>query len=521
MSKRNRRNPSEEEDLTAWYAKQQHFPYPDDLPIPRKMKYGPQTQEVANRYLDADYPLPGTFPAPSVTTPEAAWVDYLHQGQVYPGSKISNAVRADRQVLLFDYAASGYQDQPLAKRLLNLDHKTGFSPIFEFQYAVLNFNQWSHVLFFSLNGVNHILYWDGRAGWSIDGAPISDNDTAFNDFTLYDHIAFSLGKPYPVITLKQIFTGDPETVLRSLAPGPLSPEWLNKFGVRNPAMMNSLTEMGLDYAYRNPRNPDPEELEQQLRMLEEDYFKQPIPLRRADLKAINALRAELQMPQVDARLQEIFIIDVDPGQAPPPPPPLPSKRDPHQEARQLYQEFLDKEAMMQPHRDYCRKIIRATAARGGTTPVMPLAIMGTDGGPLLCDSCGKQIPLEGGPFNGRGAGDAWEAAGISANAQGRTRLLGEDIWCSFISGGVTFMQESNNTLRVYHGYESGCMRKDPKEKERASFQRKSMPFETREKLDAFLLEEQGIADKDQRKMVVNTIISALFSYDPGIGVNRP
>jgi hypothetical protein len=141
---------------------------------------------------------------------------------------------------------------------------------------------------------------------------------------------------------------------------------------------------------------------------------------------------------------------------------------------------------------------------------MPLAIMGTNGGPILCDSCNKQIPLEGGQFQGVGAGNAWRATPDAKNN-----------WCSFISGGVTFMQESNGTLRVYHGYESGCLKKDPKEKERAAFVRKSMPFAIREKLDAFLEGEQGMLDKDQRKMLINAVISSLFNYDPGIGVNRP
>jgi hypothetical protein len=345
-----------------------------------------------------------------------------------------------------------------------------------------------------LNGINHVLHWNGRTGWNIGGEPIYSDDRAFNDFSLYDYIAFQLGKLYPVIVLQQVFPGDPERILESLVPGqPPSREWLNKHGV-----------------YR--RNPgDLQVLQQQLRVLEEDYFRQPTPVRRADLKVINALRAELQMPQVDDRLQEIFLVDIDPQQMQPTPPIILPKKDPHQEARLLYQEYLDKEAMMQPHRKYCQKIIRATAARGGQTPVMPLAIMGTNGGPLLCDSCGNQIPLEGGKFNRQGAGDAWKAAGPGAS----------NSWCSFVSGGVTFMQESNGTLRVYHGYEGGCIKKDPKEKERSAFQRKSMPSATREKLDAFLEEEQRIADKDQRKMLINTIISSLFSYDPGIGVNRP
>jgi hypothetical protein len=489
-----RRNPAEdkeEAELAAWYAKQDYLPYPDDLPIPRRMRYGPQTAEVASHYLDADQPLPGTFPTPSVTTPEAAWIHYLDQGQIYPGAKLSIDAKTDRQLLIHDFQNNSYKDARLAERLLQLDKRTGFSPVFEFQYAVLNFNQWNNVLFFSLNGVNHVLHWDDNNGWNIDGAPFSQEDIAFNDFSLFDHLFFTLGAPYPVIIIKKVFSGDPTIILRNLA-GPPSVEFLNKFGIR-----------------RNPVRRNPGELEDQLRMLEMDYFSQPVLVRRDDLKAINALRAKLNRPMVDDRLQEIYVVDDHTSQITAAPTPPKPRQDPHVEARALYQNFLEKEEMMRPYRQYCQEMLLATQPVGGQTPVMPLATMGTGGGPLLCDTCGKQIPLEGGKSHGVGAGNAWSQANNASSA-----------WNSFILGGVTFAEETNHTFRVYHGYEHGCMSKDPKDKERAAFG-SQVPYSARQQLDAFLLEERDITAPEERKSLVSNILKTMFGFDPGVGVNHP
>lgn len=267
------------------------------------------------------------------------------------------------------------------------------------------------------------------------------------------------------------------------------------------------------YCRCNPT--DEENWMEQLRWLEADYFNTPVFMRRNDLKSINALRQKLKLPEVDSNLHPILSVE----------PPLPAqqiapapKKDPHVEARGIYQAYLDKLEMMRPHQEYCDRMIEATGMVGGKTPVMPLAIMGTDGGPLLCDTCKKQIPLEGGSlganWQGIGAGTAWATAE-------ENEMQPDNTWCSFISGGVTFVEEYNRTFRVYHGYEGGCLAKDPKNKQEAAFVRKEVPYVTRQKLSDFLAAEHGIQNEAERKNMINTIFNELYKYDPGIGVNHP
>lgn len=228
----------EKEQQAAWFTEQGLFPYPDDLPIPRRATYGPQTPEVASRFLDADYPLPGTFPTSlSVGShEEPAWVTHLNRGKIYPGAKLDDATRPNRQVSLSAFVISGYSDADLAERLLNFDKKTGYSPIFEFQYQVLNFQQYSTILFFELNGIDHVLHWKEPLGWSIDQKLISSQgDDALNDFVLYDLVASCLDHSrqcYPVIKIKGRFYGDPDQLLRALPAGPIRPADLKKFGMR-------------------------------------------------------------------------------------------------------------------------------------------------------------------------------------------------------------------------------------------------------------------------------------------------
>src|SRR5437764_4565682 len=163
-----------------------------------------------------------------------------------------------------------------------------------------------------------------------------------------------------------------------------------------------------------------EDLLRKLQMLEEEYAAQPLVVQQADLREINHIRSQLGMPLVDARLNEIGAAEEgpQPGGAEPEPREV---RD-HSEAREIYQAYLKKVRELEVHRAYAEQVARATAGRG-QTPVRPLATMGTGGGPLLCDHCGKPMVLEGGLFHGVAADAAW----------GRNP---SDGWTSWILGGM-------------------------------------------------------------------------------------
>lgn len=253
------------------------------------------------------------------------------------------------------------------------------------------------------------------------------------------------------------------------------------------------------------RNPDPD-LQKKLRFLELDYFDQSPFIRKKDLVTINQLRKQLNLPQVDSNLREITEEQIQAEE--PAPIPVVAKVDPFAQVREFYASYLAKEAQMAPHRQYCEAVIQATQPRSGMTPVEPLATMGTAGGQLLCDACEKPIPLEGGIFNNMSAGQAYM-----------------DERCpnySFIRGGVTFLQEENGTLRVYHGYPGGrCMNQAEKELEtrRAAHVRPKLPPTSL--LREFLQVEIGINDPEEVRRLANHINSTMAGFDPGIGINRP
>jgi hypothetical protein len=147
------------------------------------------------------------------------------------------------------------------------------------------------------------------------------------------------------------------------------------------------------------------------------------------------------------------------------------------------------------------------------TPVRPLATMGTNGGPLLCDHCGKAIVLEGGRFHGKTADVAW-------------RQNPADNWNSWILGGLVVEIETNGTLRIYHGYPGHgakhCCNVARRKEEKAQSQFKSTRTpETFRKLLAFLEHEFPEQTEKERLNLLNEILNTMFSYDPGIGVNRP
>src|SRR5258706_275782 len=117
----------------------------------------------------------------------------------------------------------------------------------------------------------------------------------------------------------------------------------------------------------------------------------------------------------------------------------------HATAKAMYQDYLARSAVLERHRRFAADVVRATSG-SGQTPVEPLATMGKNDGPLLCDVCGKPIMLEGGAYNGVYADEAWR----------RKPKHGSTSW---ISGGMVVRIETNGTLRIYHGYpgRSGCV----------------------------------------------------------------
>lgn len=250
------------------------------------------------------------------------------------------------------------------------------------------------------------------------------------------------------------------------------------------------------------------ELRRKLKVLEADYPGQPLVAQREDLHEINRIRTRLGLPLVDARLKEVGA----PGPAAEPPrPPAAPPRD-HSAARALYQEYLKRVAELEPHRAYAERVARATSGPG-QTPVRPLATMGTGGGPLLCDHCGKPIVLEGGRFHGVPADVAWARDP-------------RDRWTSWILGGMVVEIQTNGTLRIYHGYPGGnakhccnaASRADTKAREAFGPRRGADQFMP---LLAFFEDEFPDLTDRARQGLANEVLDALFAYDPGLGANRP
>src|SRR5262249_37726021 len=144
---------------------------------------------------------------------------------------------------------------------------------------------------------------------------------------------------------------------------------------------------------------------------------------QADLREINRIRSQLGLPLVDAHLKKIGAAAEE--EAKPEPEeakPKPAVTQDHTEAREIYQAYLKKREELEAHQSYAERVVEATEGHG-QTPVRPLATMGTNGGPLLCDHCGKPLVLEGGPFHGVAADAAW-------------RQNPSDDWTSWILGGM-------------------------------------------------------------------------------------
>ena len=251
-----------------------------------------------------------------------------------------------------------------------------------------------------------------------------------------------------------------------------------------------------------------EDLRRKLRILEDDYAGQPLVVQQADLREINQIRSQLGMPLVDARLHAIGVA----VKAEAKPKPKPEVVPDHTEAREIYQAYLKKLAELEVHRAYADRVVKATGGPG-QTPVRPLATMGTNGGPLLCDHCGKPIVLEGGRFHGVNADAAWKQSS-SGN------------WKSWILGGMVVEIAVNGTLRIYHGYPGGgnkyCCNVARREDEKAQAKFKSDKSPEKYNLILAFLEHE-FPDKTEKEHLdlLNEILNTLYSYDPGIGVNRP
>jgi hypothetical protein len=253
-----------------------------------------------------------------------------------------------------------------------------------------------------------------------------------------------------------------------------------------------------------------EDLLRQLQLLEEDYTEQPPVVQQADLREINQIRAQLGLPLVDARLHEVgAAVEEDAAEQAQP---EPEDVQDHTEAREIYQAYLKKSEELELHRAYAEQVARATAGRG-QTPVRPLATLGTDGGPLLCDHCRKPIVLEGGRFHGMTADVAWEQNP-------------SDNWTSWILGGMVVEIQTNGTLRIYHGYpgrnSTHCCNVASREQEqaRAAFDA-NKPAEKQDLLLAFLEHEFPALTRQERLDLLDKIRDTMYSYDPGIGINRP
>ena len=105
-------------------AEHEYKEYPDDLPFPRRMRYGPQTSEEARQFLDVDYPLPGTFPSPEGRARAPAWVEYIEKGLSWCQVNSRNGIDSGRQVERL--AASCYVDAAAARSLMEFDRLIEF-----------------------------------------------------------------------------------------------------------------------------------------------------------------------------------------------------------------------------------------------------------------------------------------------------------------------------------------------------------------------------------------------------------
>ena len=177
----------------------------------------------------------------------------------------------------------------------------------------------------------------------------------------------------------------------------------------------------------------------------------------------------------------------------------------------MYDSFLARAAVLERRRDYAKDVVAATSG-SGQTPVEPLATMGKNGGPLLCDECGKPMILEGAGFQGVYADEAW-------------RRNAHRNWTSWISGGMVVRVESNGTLRVYHGYpkRSGCVVAADKTEaqNRADHRARKNDDAAMASLDLLSAYFKAELPDKNNDATLTAIYQVLFDYNPGLGCNEP
>lgn len=185
----------------------------------------------------------------------------------------------------------------------------------------------------------------------------------------------------------------------------------------------------------------------------------------------------------------------------------------HTEAKAIYEAYLVKAAELKRYQEYATMVAKATHGLS-MTPVQPLATLGTDGGPLRCDHCLRPMILEGGQFHGVYVDEAWKRASPTVN---------QIRWLSYIKGGMVVYIAENETLRIYHGYErnpNDCCSVAIRELRAAS---DSFVKDTSKGklINHFLEDEFQDMDMKERNRLFSDIFRVMFSFDPGLGVNRP
>lgn len=183
----------------------------------------------------------------------------------------------------------------------------------------------------------------------------------------------------------------------------------------------------------------------------------------------------------------------------------------HSEAKAIYAAYLAKVAELKPHQEYAMRVAKATDGPS-KTPVKPLATMGCNGGPLLCDHCGKAIILESAPYYNVPADVAW-ASNPKRDAS----------WVSYIKGGLMVRIVDNGTLRIYHGYDhcaNHCctLAKLQMDEAEAKHVRDNSKFTL---LSKWLEEDRPELTDRERDQIASDVMNVMFSFDPGIGVNVP
>lgn len=239
------------------------------------------------------------------------------------------------------------------------------------------------------------------------------------------------------------------------------------------------------------------------------YWDQPAFSQKCDLQRINEIRTQLGMTVVDASLKPVKG-EVASARKSTTDKPVPDK---HIRSREIYAQYLAKVAELAPHREYALQVEKATVGTG-MTPVEPLATMGCGGGPLLCDVCGKPMILEGGGFQGVYADVAW------AKKSEVNRIN----WRSYISGGMVVENQTNGTIRIYHGHTYGaakeCATIAHNQSEEAQKAHSNAELVANCKVVTEFVSEMKLSPSDTHRLI-NDILNTVFGYDPGIGINKP